>query len=229
MLAGGSGVRSGAAGNKVLARVGDRPLLTRPVEVLAGASDAIVAVARRADVETVSDLLARLDLERPHAVVAGGASRHRSEVAGLAAASELGACDAADLIAVHDGARPLVTAELVERLYAEAERVGGAWPALAAHSVYRPAHGGLQPAGELLRAQTPQVFRAAALHAAYERAAAAGFEGTDTLETVLRHGDLECGCVEGDPVNIKVTYPDDFTLAERLLAAREGQRREDRP
>ncbi len=229
MLAGGSGARSGAAGNKVLASVGGRPLLARPLEVLGATSDAVVAVARADDRDIVADLLDGLDLGRPHAVVTGGSTRHRSEVAGLAAAHDLGGSGETDLIAVHDGARPLVTADLVERLYAEADRVGGAWPALAAVGLYRPRGSGLErPDGELLRAQTPQVFRAAGLLAAYQRAAAAGFEGTDTLETVLRHGRLMCVAVEGDPTNLKVTYPHDFALAERLLDDREGQQPGDR-
>ena len=207
-------------------RPGSFPLLVWPLEAMAAVSDALVVVARAEDHDVVSQVVDGLELGRPSVVVVGGATRHQSEAAGLTAARELGAVSDDDVIAVHDGARPLVSTELVSRLYAVAAAEGGAWPATAAPDVYRPTDGGLEaPAGELVRAQTPQAFRAACLLAAYDAAAVSGFEGTDTLETVLRHGDLDCVMVEGDPTNIKLTYPADFELAERLLGAGEDHRR----
>jgi len=72
---------------------------------------------------------------------------------------------------------------------------------------------------QLARVQTPQAFRAKDLLAAYSTALDAGFRGTDTASTVERFSDLVVQTVAGSRTNLKVTYPHDMFLAERLLAA----------
>jgi 2-C-methyl-D-erythritol 4-phosphate cytidylyltransferase len=72
-------------------------------------------------------------------------------------------------------------------------------------------------AGRLVRVQTPQAFRADLLLAAYERADADRFTGTDTAACVERYAGVPVHCIPGDPRNVKVTYRPDLALAERLL------------
>ena len=73
-------------------------------------------------------------------------------------------------------------------------------------------------AGTLVRVQTPQAFRADLLLAAYERADADCFAGTDTAACVERYAGIAVHCIPGDPRNVKVTYRPDLALAERLLS-----------
>ena len=79
--------------------------------------------------------------------------------------------------------------------------------------------------GELVGVQTPQAFRAAPLLAAYRAADRDGFVGTDTASCVEAYTDLEIRCVPSPATNVKITYPHDVALAERLLRRRESGRR----
>jgi 2-C-methyl-D-erythritol 4-phosphate cytidylyltransferase len=71
--------------------------------------------------------------------------------------------------------------------------------------------------GRVVTVQTPQGFPAVPLLAAYERAAADGFVGTDTAACMARYSDVPTRCIPGDERNIKITYPHDVEIAERLL------------
>jgi 2-C-methyl-D-erythritol 4-phosphate cytidylyltransferase len=126
---------------------------------------------------------------------------------------------------VHDAARPLAGALLFRSVITTAARVGGAVPGLPA--------AGLVPVGDdgpaaapslaarcLTAVQTPQAFRAAELLAAYSRAGDAGYQGTDTSSSIEAFADLTVRVVAGSRHNIKITYPRDVRVAERLLAAR---------
>lgn len=219
VLAGGSGSRVQREVNKVYLPIAGRDLLEYSLEALEHVPQVtrIVLVVRDEDRPRADALLSDLALSTPIEVVSGGPSRHRSELAGLEALAGLIDQDAVDLVAIHDGARPFVTVELVERLVGAAARRGGAIPGLAVEEpLYRVAGGEAEPlAPETLRkAQTPQVFRARPLLDAYRRSTDAGFEGVDTAETVERFSDLEVAVVPGDPRNIKVTFVEDFFTAE---------------
>src|SRR5205823_7985212 len=78
---------------------------------------------------------------------------------------------------------------------------------------------GDRPPGTIVRAQTPQGFRAAPLLDAYERAAREGFEGTDTASVMERFSALPVHWVRGEQQNFKVTYPHDLVVAEQVLAS----------
>lgn len=154
-------------------------------------------------------------------VVAGGASR--AESVGLALAE----AGPAELVVVHDAARPLVSAELIEslirRLASASEAAGVIAAAPIAETVKRVGAGRVIEATvdrrDLWTAQTPQVFRCEALLAAHEAAAESLAEATDDAMLVERAG----GRVLVEPVgtgNLKITTPADLELAERLLASR---------
>jgi 2-C-methyl-D-erythritol 4-phosphate cytidylyltransferase len=119
------------------------------------------------------------------------------------------------LVAVHDAARPLAGAALLERVLEQAARCGGALPGVPATGLL--AAGGAAPAG-LVAVQTPQAFAAGPLLEAFDRAAADGVEGTDTASTVERYSAVRVRLVAGDERNLKVTYPRDLAVAAHLIA-----------
>jgi len=223
VLAGGSGRRVGAAGNKVYLPVAGRRLISWPLRAFAAVPDIrrLVLVVRSEDwalAEQVVDteVGARVEL------VTGATTRHGSEHQGLAHLAPAIRAGELDVVAIHDGARPVVDPRLVADILAAAYRHGGAVPGLplADAATVHPGHG-LAPVPadrRLVRVQTPQAFQAAPLLAAYERAAEAGFAGTDTAACVECHADIPVHCLPGDPRNIKVTYPSDLAVAAHLLS-----------
>jgi 2-C-methyl-D-erythritol 4-phosphate cytidylyltransferase len=156
-----------------------------------------------------------------HAVVAGGTERQDSVRLALAAVPP----DVA-WVAVHDGVRPCITADLVERVVAEARVHGAAIAALPVNeTVKRAADGWVTETVErngLWAVQTPQVFRADLLREAHRRAAADGVHGTDDAALVERLG-APVRLVSGLPGNVKITRPEDLPLAEALLTRRAGR------
>lgn len=151
-------------------------------------------------------------------VVAGGAERGDSVRLALEAVPE-----SADVVLIHDAARPLVTVEIIDRALRAAAAGLGAVAALpVADTLKRLAADGttieatVERAG-LWRAQTPQAFPRTMIVAAYARAAAEGVRGTDDAALVERYGGRVV-VVEGSARNLKVTEPEDLRLAELLLA-----------
>jgi 2-C-methyl-D-erythritol 4-phosphate cytidylyltransferase len=222
VLAGGSGSRFGAASNKVYLPLAGRPTIAWSLRVFAAAPGVgpVVLVVREQDRGAAAEAVAAAgghDVE----VVVGGATRQESELAGLRRLAERIAAGGVDVVLIHDGARPLVTPELVARVLRVARETGGAVPGLPRPDLVAAGAGplvaGPAPAG-LVAVQTPQGFRAAPLLAAYEAAAGAGFAGTDTASCVARFApDLAVRRVAGEGRNIKVTYPHDLELARAAL------------
>jgi 2-C-methyl-D-erythritol 4-phosphate cytidylyltransferase len=235
VLAGGSGSRfdggsgddagADAGGNKVY-----RPLAGRAVVSWSfawasqvGGVSRWVLVVRPDEAEQAAEVCAREAAGLDVRLVGGGGTRHESEQAALDCLEPDVRSGEVDVIAVHDGARPLAGPSLFRSVIATAARVGGAVPALRATGLIPVADDGSPvavpaPSGTLTRVQTPQAFSAAGLLAAYTRARAAGFRGTDTSAAVGAFSDLPVQAVAGSPFNLKVTYRRDLLLAERLLA-----------
>ena len=132
----------------------------------------------------------------------------------------------AAFLAVHDGARPLATAELIDRTIALAHRTNAAAPAVPVKDTVKIVQDGKivrTPARDSLRAiQTPQVFDASLLRAALEKARASGEALTDDCSAVEKLG-KEIYLTEGSYENIKITTPEDLLLAAELLHQREVQ------
>jgi 2-C-methyl-D-erythritol 4-phosphate cytidylyltransferase len=219
VLAGGSGTRVGAGTNKVYLPLAGRRVVSWSFVWAREVPDVVrhVLVVRAADVALARETLDQDLPGLPVEIVTGGSCRHESEQAALDLLAPAVAAGELDVVAVHDGARPLAGPSLVRSVLATAAEVGGAVPGL-------PAEGLLpvdprSPDGErLVRVQTPQAFRAAGLLAAYAAAARDGYQGTDTASSLEVYGDLDVRIVPGSPTNLKVTYPHDLVLAERLLA-----------
>lgn len=222
LLAAGSGRRVGAETNKVLLPLDGVPVLAHSVRTALGVDGVhrIVVVVRPEDRTEVTDALA------PHLgthdlwLVDGGAERHDSEARALEALrAEITAGEIA-VVAIHDGARPLASAELFGTVLTAAREYGGAVPATAVAQLNR-ADGSLAPE-DLAAVQTPQAFRAPDLLAAYDAAAADGFVGTDTAACLERYTDLEIRAVAGEPTNLKVTFAEDLALAAELVRPTSG-------
>ncbi len=225
LLAGGRGSRMRRADNKVFASVGGRPLMAWSAVTFARTSavDHIVIVARDGDERRIAAVVEHAGVDVPVRIARGGASRQDSELSGLDLIARTPDLHTVDVVLVHDVARPFVTGALVEGIAAATATVGGAVPGLPLGTgVYRVGDDGrlaAQP-DDLYRMQTPQGFRATELLDAYRRAAADGFVGVDTAETVQRYTALEIALLPGDPDNIKVTFADDLGVAEAIAERR---------
>lgn len=228
LLAGGAGTRLGHPENKVFLPVAGQPLLGWSLRAFDRSPliDDIVLVVREADRRHVDEVLARQPTSKLRTTVAGGASRHDSEDAGLAALVGDIAEGRTDYVLIHDAARPFVSQDLLARVVRTAREVGGAIPGLdVEHPVYRLGDGGLLESLSSVsfrRVQTPQAFRAAPLLDAYRAAKRDGFQAIDTSQTIERYGRLNVAVVPGDPRNIKVTFADDLSAVEQLAAVWPG-------
>jgi 2-C-methyl-D-erythritol 4-phosphate cytidylyltransferase len=218
VLAGGSGQRTGIDANKVLVELAGVSVLRRSVDAMvAGGADAVIVVIRPEDRAAVSAVLGVVE----HVLVDGGATRQQSEAAGILAAEALGAATPGDVIAVHDAARPLVSPRLVASVF-EAASEGVAYPAVERHDLWHADIDGrprTPAAGPMLAAQTPQGVRADLAIAAVRDGGEAAAGATDTVDVVCRFvPELRVTVIEGQATNLKVTWPDDFATAERVLA-----------
>jgi 2-C-methyl-D-erythritol 4-phosphate cytidylyltransferase len=211
IVAGGSGERLGAGRPKALVELGGRPLLQWSVEVLLG----VPAIER-----VVVALPAGVPAPAGTTGVLGGAVRSESVRLALAAAGS------GDPVLVHDAARPLLTAELVEAVLAAAlgEGVDGAIAAApVTDTVKRADREGVVSEtlerSSLWAVQTPQVFRRAALERALDVPAEVLSRATDDAWLVERAGGRVV-VVPAPSENLKVTTPLDLALAEVLAASR---------
>ena len=201
IVAAGSGTRFGGA-KQYLELAGSR-VVDRSVTVAAQVSDGVVVVVPGGDVEAESPRLAA------SAVVAGGSSRADSVRNGLAAVPR-----DADIICVHDAARPLAGPDVYERVIDEVRSgAAGTVPVVPVTDTIRRVDGGVVDRNTLQAVQTPQAFRADLLRAAH----AGADDATDDAGLVEAAGHVVVA-VEGHPRNIKITHPDDLAAAEAWLA-----------
>lgn len=212
IVAAGSGSRAG--GDKQWRTLGGKPVLRWSAEALlnAGADQLIVVIAPGAE-PRVAEALAGLSNWR---TVVGGEVRAQSVRAGLAALN----CPYDQPVLIHDAARPLLERAVIDRLIAALSDADGALPVLpVADSLRRGADGlmaGVVDRDGLWRAQTPQAFRRQTIESAYA-AWTVPDAPTDEAVVVERHGG-RVALVAGDPRLMKLTYPEDFAMAEALLS-----------
>jgi 2-C-methyl-D-erythritol 4-phosphate cytidylyltransferase len=221
VLAAGRGERFGAAEPKAFLPLGGRPLVVHAIEALAAcaAIERIVPVLPAAEIDRLNSCkwsaIAARKIVTP---VAGGAERQDSMRAGMSALPA-----EVELVAIHDAARPLVRPADVARVVAAAARSGAALLAVPVRDTLKRVRNGrvveTPPRDGLWAAQTPQVFRAALLREALAKAEADGFQGTDDAQLIERLG-CTVEIVEGDPGNLKITWPADLAWAEAWLQER---------
>ena len=222
VAAAGSSSRMGGE-NKLMAPIDGVPVLARTLQAINEAElvDEIVIAAREEDLIAIGDLCKIYGVTKPAKIVRGGESRLESVyLASLECRRE------AAFLAVHDGARPMVTPELIDRTIALAHRTNAAAPAVPVKDTIKIVQDGRvtgTPDRDSLRAiQTPQVFDAALLRAALESARTTGEVLTDDCSAVERLG-KEIYLTDGSYENIKITTPEDLALAAELLHQREVQ------
>ncbi len=225
MIVAAAGASSRMQGqDKMLAPLGGIPVLMRTLLAIDASTlvQEIVVATRQDLLLEVADICAHAGIRKPVKVVQGGESRTASV---LAAAME---CSGnVELIAVHDGARPLVTVEQIDELICRGAETYAVAPALPVTDTVKVAdEGGLVKStperSTLFAVQTPQVFQADILKAALTAVMAAGEGTTDDCAAVERLG-KEVYLVPGDRENIKITTPMDIDLAEMILRRREGR------
>ena len=220
----GSGSRAGGAGPKQYQRVAGRPMVRHTLDAfraLAGRFAGIALVVSPQDRE-ISAALPRFPAEREHLLQVGGATRAASVRNGLQALKQVAGAGAHDWVLVHDAARCLVTPTQIEALIAACEHdaVGGLLAQRLADTLKAASPDG-RVAGTLTRAdkwlaQTPQMFRIGMLLDALERAGDAVTDEASAIEAI----GLAPLLVPGSAQNFKLTYPEDFALAEALLQSR---------
>lgn len=215
ILGGGSGQRMGAKCNKVLLPIAGKSMIVRSVEAFVPLVEQVVVVSREEDMPVMASELAQNGLDVP--MVSGGATRQESVWRGLQALS--GQCDG---VLVHDGARCLVTADVIQRCMASVEECGtgvAAVPVTDTIKTVSDANIALDtPNRTSLRAvQTPQGFKTDLLRQAHEQAQRDGFLGTDDASLVERLG-VPVQLTEGSRRNIKLTTPEDLLMAEAFFA-----------
>ena len=217
IVAAGSAARMGGI-DKVMAPVQGEPMICRTVRAFQQ-TDAI----REIVIVTRQDLLGRIaelcqDDDKVKAVVVGGSSRQESVWRGLSALS-----DKVELAAVQDGARPLVTPMLIDRVVRAAHSYGAAAPGIPVKDTIKTVAGGVVrqtlDRAALQAIQTPQVFDVDLLRGALTKAAADQAQVTDDCSAVERLG-MSVKIVEGDEQNIKITTPLDLKIAQLLLEER---------
>ncbi len=213
--AAGSGSRLGLALPKAFVPLAGRPILAHTLARLEAVPlvEAIVVVVAEAEVEAcVRRVVRPAGLARVTAVVPGGAERQDSVRAGLAALPSW-----ADVVLVHDAARPLVPPEVIEAVAHAAFASGAATAAVRPKDTVRDDGGRTLDRGRLWLVQTPQGFRRDLLAEAHARAAADRYAGTDDASLVERLGH-PVAVVPGSYRNVKITTREDLVVAEALLA-----------
>lgn len=175
----------------------------------------LVVVVRPGEQDAVAAALTPVLGDREVLLVPGGESRHASEWAALQALRDDIDAGEIDVVAIHDGARPLATASLYTQVLAAARQRGGAIPVAPVPGLVGR---DLQPRTGV-GVQTPQAFRAAELLEAHARARHDGFEGTDTAGVLERYTAVEIAAVPSSALNLKVTFAEDVAAAEQLIGA----------
>ena len=214
IVAAGTASRMGGI-DKVMAPLGGAPMIAKTVGTFQNcdAVSEIVIVTREDLIVPITNL--RKDMTKVTAVVAGGKSRQESVNLGLNALS-----GKIKLAAIHDGARPLITWQVIDRAIRAANTYGAAAPAIPVKDTIKVVEGRVVKStpdrATLFAVQTPQVFDFDLLRGALKKAELEGAQVTDDCSAVERMG-VAVKIVEGDERNIKVTTPMDLKIAEMLL------------
>lgn len=200
--------------DKIMTPIADVPVILRTVKTFQNCDTIreIVIVTRKDLIEPIKDLCR--DMDKVIAVVEGGSSRSQSVQRGICALSRK-----AKLVAVHDGARPFASPELIDRVVRTANAFGASVPGIPVKDTVKVVGGGMvksTPDRNTLRAvQTPQVFDRDLLMGALTQAEKTGAKITDDCSAVELLG-MNVRIVDGEERNIKITTPMDLQLAKLL-------------
>lgn len=213
IVAGGSGLRMGADLPKQFLLVKGKPVLMHTIRNFYDFDPSLqlILVLPEAEIISWNDLCYQYQFEIQHQVIAGGDTRFQSVKNGLSLAADC------ELIAVHDGVRPVVSHETLVRCFSCAAEKGTAIPVLPVHESVR--EGSMSESVPVDRSryflvQTPQVFKASILKNSYNQAYISDF--TDDASVVENTG-TAVQLVMGNRENIKITFPEDLQITELFL------------
>lgn len=215
ILAAGSSTRMGT--DKSVLTLDGIPVIIRAVQAFEKYDlvDEIIVVTKEESVPMIADLCAQYALKKVRRVMAGGATRAESSLIGVTAVDKK-----AEYIAIHDGARPLITQKVItDALYA-ARDYHAAVPVIPSTDTLRMVEngfiGGDVDRDSVIRIQTPQIFDADLIKGALTYAVDKNVTVTDDSSAVRLTG-FKIKTVEGDVNNIKLTTPEDVPVAEAIL------------
>lgn len=225
IVAAGSGSRMGSSTAKQFLTLNGKPVLAHTLDAFehTKAIDYIVLVTRECDIEECREIVSFFGFTKVAKIVAGGDTRQQSVLCGVEAID-----DKTDFVAVHDGARCLITPEMITAVLDEAKHSGCA-------SAGAPVKNTIKLVDEnnrvkdtpdrttLWQAQTPQIFKAGLYRAAAYYAQKDGFEATDD-NSLIEHVGGSVTMVDCGYTNIKITTPEDIALANALLDLRKGEK-----
>ena len=214
--AAGASRRMGTGTNKIFLELGGESVLVRTLKTFSQSARINFLIVVTNEVETVTEILNVTPNLKPFAVTAGGSERQYSIANGLKLVP-----NDAEIVLVHDAARPLINLETIENVIDAAEKFGGAIAAVPEKNTIKviDAEGFVKstpPRAELVAVQTPQGFKKEILMRAYEQAALDNFLGTDDASLVERI-DGKIKIVQSSYKNIKITTPEDIQIAETFL------------
>lgn len=230
ILAGGTGERFGREGGKQLVEIAGKPVLTRSAEIMDSVGDIGLIVIVCPEERTQEYLVRAIDpfpFATPIVLAPAGDIRQESAFSGLEMVP-----DDFEYVLLHDGARPLITKELVQHAIAtlkgniDADGVVVGTPSVDTLKVVENGViSGTPDRSVFWNAQTPQVFRTGIYRRAHASALSDGFVGTDDSSLIERLGGRML-MVEGKRDNIKITVPEDYLIVSAALRAAYEQQRE---
>ena len=219
IVAAGSSQRMGS--DKIMMKLGAMPVLARTVLAFENNEyvDEIIIVTKTEKLEEIADLCFKNGLHKVKQVVSGGATRMESALAGVSACRH-----EAELIAIHDGARPLLSQELITRTILAARDYRAAVPAVVSTDTLKTVDEkgfitGTVDRSVTRRVQTPQVFEADLIKGALTKAVEKGFTLTDDCSAMDMMG-VKTFVVEGELTNSKITTPEDMVTAKAIVEDR---------
>lgn len=212
IVAGGKGLRMGGDVPKQFQLLGNQPVLMHTLQRFADDCKdlQIILVLPQEQIEYWSDLGEKYHFGVEHWIVAGGETRFHSVQSGLAQIPD----DAEGVVAVHDGVRPLVSREVIEKCFEEARRKKAVVPVVPVVESLRHVSDGAVPRADYRLVQTPQTFDIQLLKQAYRQPFSKDF--TDDASVVEAFGH-PISMVEGNRENIKLTTPFDLKIAEAII------------
>ena len=209
IVAGGTGTRMNAAIPKQFLLLRGKPILMHTLEKFRRANE-IILVLPESQTEQWKSLVMQHAFNIPHHIVHGGNTRYLSVKKGLAAVHQEG------IVAIHDGVRPLVSTELINRCYEDAIKYGNSIPVISVPESVRSLQEESSTAEDRSRfvlVQTPQCFHTALIKKAYSGEYSPKY--TDDA-SVLESAGIPIHLTEGERWNIKITFKEDMKVADAL-------------
>ncbi len=212
----GNSTRMGGV-NKILLPLGERKVIGVTMQAFQQCESIteIVIVARESDIPAIQEEAEAAGITKLAACTTGGSTRQESVINGIKKISK-----ETELVAIHDGARPLVKPEHIEKVIKDASVFGGATLGVPVKDTIKTVDGGLiidtPPRSSLYITQTPQIFKRTLYFEGIDFALEHGLDFTDDCQLVEAIGGKVAMTV-GDYTNIKITTPEDIAIAEVLL------------